>query len=49
MNIDQRINEWATSTGSTGRDVCKAFVVMDIITGICLYIILSLLLVGGLI
>ena len=49
MNIDKRINKWAAPTGSTGRDACKAFVLMDIITAVCLYIILSILLVGELI
>ena len=49
MNIDKKINTWTKSTGSIGKDVCKAFVVVDIITAIGLYIILSILIIGGMI
>jgi hypothetical protein len=46
MSIDRRINKWAAPTGSTGGDVCKA---LNIVTSISLYIILFILIIGGMI
>ena len=39
MSIDKKINEWSAPTDSTGKDICKAFIMADIITTIGLYII----------
>lgn len=45
MNIDKKINNFCKSTGNTTKDVCKAFWVLDIITALILYTIISIIVV----